>query len=70
MKEATTYECDFCAMQYSNQLKCVDCEASHYKVDELVIQSVEYNKQPVNVGFPDTIHVVADGGEVNTYKLY
>lgn len=67
MKEVKHYICETCGTEYADKQKCIDCEKSHKKAVEIVrmrFLSVANNLK----GYPHSIDVKMDNGEVITYK--
>ena len=67
MKEVKHYICETCGTEYADKQRCVDCEKSHKKAVEIVKMRFlprEHNGK----GYPHTIDVKLDNGEIVTYK--
>lgn len=67
MKEVKQYICDICGTAYKEKAKCEECERSHRspkKVESCRWLPVTQNRS----GYPNSINVKMDNGEVITYK--
>ena len=50
------YQCCKCNQIYINEIRAINCENSHYILDDFIISKI--GKHGYNSYFPDSIHVV------------
>ena len=67
MKELRLYQCEICSTQYGTRELAEECEKSHRLISSIAASKYRSRKSNPS-GYPDTIDIEFDNGEVLRYK--